>query len=59
MDFTKIVKAELDSPRQELSNGGLGIVVALSVFSEIVFLCACTGVQSSCSLTPFALSTLP
>ena len=29
MNFTKIVKADLDSPRQELSNGGLGIVVTL------------------------------
>ena len=29
MNFTKIVKADLDSPCRELSNGGLGIVVAL------------------------------
>ena len=33
MNFTKIVKADLDSPRRdrELSNGGLGIVVTLLV----------------------------
>jgi hypothetical protein len=31
MDHTKIVQADLDSPRRELSNGGLGFVVALSV----------------------------
>ena len=43
VDLTKIVKADLDSPRPELSYGGLGIVVALSVFSAIEFLCVCTG----------------
>ena len=32
MNFTKIDQADLDSPCQELSNGGLGIVVALAVF---------------------------
>jgi len=31
MDNTKINTADLDSPRRELSNGGLGFVVALSV----------------------------
>ena len=31
MDFTKIDKADLDSPRRELSARGLGFVVALSV----------------------------
>ena len=31
MDFTKITKADLNSPRRELSNGGLGIVVNLLV----------------------------
>ena len=40
-DFTKVVKAGLDSPRRELSNGGLGIVVALSVFPAIK--CVCVG----------------
>ena len=34
-----IDQADLDSPRQELSNVGLGIVVALTVFSEIVIFC--------------------
>ena len=31
MDFTKIDKADLDSPRRELSNGGLKSVVTLLV----------------------------
>ena len=31
---------DLDSPRQELSNGGLGIVVTLLVRRQIDFLCA-------------------
>ena len=40
MNFTKLVKADLDSPRQELSNGGLGFVTALAAFSGIgVFIC--------------------
>ena len=39
MNFTKIDQADLDSPRRELSNGGLGIVVTLTVFSGIDFLC--------------------
>ena len=43
MNFTKIVKADLDSPRQELSSGGLRIAVALSDFPEIVFLSARIG----------------
>ena len=34
MNFTKIVRADLDSPCQELSNDGLGIVVALTVFRQ-------------------------
>ena len=37
MNFTKIFKADLDSPRQELSNRGLGIDVARTVFSAINF----------------------
>ena len=40
MDFTKIVKADLDSPCRELSNGDLGIVVALPVCSGNDF-CVC------------------
>ena len=40
MIFTKLVKADLDSPRQELSNGGLGIAVALLVHSGMDF-CVC------------------
>ena len=37
MDFTKIVKEDLDSPRRELFGCGLESVVALSVFSGINF----------------------
>ena len=43
MNFTKIDQADLDSPCQELSNGGLGIVVAFPVCSGIEFSRACTG----------------
>ena len=37
INFTKIVKACLNSPRQEFSNGGLGIVVVLLVCRQIDF----------------------
>ena len=40
MDPTKMTHAYLDSPRRELSNGGLGIVVAHLVRWQIVFSCA-------------------
>ena len=43
MNFTKIVPEDLNSPRRELSNGGLEIVVALLVCWQIDFLCAHTG----------------
>ena len=43
MNFTKIVKADLDSSCRELSNGGLGIVIALTVFPAINFSCGSTG----------------
>ena len=43
MNFTKIVKADMDSPHQELSNGGLGIVVVLLVRPGIGFPCVYTG----------------
>ena len=42
MDPTKMTHAYLDSPRQELSNGGRGIVVTLLVCWGVdfcVFLC--------------------
>ena len=48
--FTKIDQADLDSPHRELSNGGLGIVVALTFFSGIIFCLLVLGVQSSCRL---------
>ena len=41
--FTKLNQAGLDSPRQELFNGGLGIAVALPGFRE--FLCVHTGLK--------------
>ena len=43
MDFTKIVKTDLDFSRRELSNDGLGFVIALPFFLGIYFPCACTG----------------
>ena len=43
MNFTKIVKADLDSPRRELSNGGLKSVVTLLVRWQIIFLSARIG----------------
>ena len=42
MTFTKIDPADLDSPRRELSNGGVKIVVALLVHWQINFLSAQT-----------------
>ena len=39
INFTKIYQADLKSPRRELSNGGLGIVVALLVRQGIALLC--------------------
>ena len=43
MNFTKIVKAGLDSSLRELSNGGLGIIAALTGFPAINFSCVSTG----------------
>ena len=43
MNFTKIVKADLNSPCRDLSNSGLRIVTVLSVFPVIDFACAYTG----------------
>ena len=43
MDDAKPYLEELDSPRQELSNGGLGFIVALLVRWQIDFLSARTG----------------
>ena len=42
-DHTKIYTEDLDSPRRELSNGGLVFVVALMVFSRINVLSISTG----------------
>ena len=43
MTFTKIVPADLDSPRRELSNGGLKSVVTLLIHWQIISLSACIG----------------
>ena len=43
MDHTKLEQADLDSPRRELSNGGLEIAVARMFFLGIDFSCAFTG----------------
>ena len=42
--------ADLDSPRRELSNSCLRIVVALTVFRELFFCAFILGVHSSCSM---------
>ena len=39
VDFTKIYQADLDSPCQEFSNGGLGFVVDLLIFLVIDVSC--------------------
>ena len=48
MNFTKINPADLNSPRQDLSNGGLGIVAALLVLWQIDFCRLILDVQSRC-----------
>ena len=48
MEFTKPGQKHLDSPRRELSNGGLGIVVALLVRWEINVCMFILEIQSSC-----------
>ena len=45
---SKIYPEDLDSPRQELSNGGLRIVVTLLNRWQINFLCASRWSKSSC-----------
>ena len=49
MNFTKMDKADLDFPHRMLSNGGLGIDVALLVCTGVNFCVFLLGVQSSCS----------
>ena len=54
MDHTNIFQADMDFSRLELSNGGLGIAVALLVFcQELMFSVLLLGVQSSCSVLRF------
>ena len=47
MNFTEIVKTDLDSPRRELSVGGFGIVVTLTIFRQLIFRVFLLAVQSS------------
>ena len=47
-DHRKIYLTDLDSPRRELSTGGLGIIIALSVCWQINFCVHLLGVHSSC-----------
>ena len=42
IDHTKMYPEDLNTPRQELSNGGLGIAVALLVRPGIDFSCVST-----------------
>ena len=48
MDHTRTVQTDLDSAHRELSNGGLGIVVAPTVFFWINFHVFLLGVRSIC-----------
>ena len=49
MDHTKIVRAGLGYPRQELSNGGLGIAVCSPKgFRELIYCWLILEEQSSC-----------
>ena len=50
MDHTKIDKADLDSPRRELFNGGLWLVIALPFFRETILFVRALGAQSICTL---------
>ena len=49
MDFTKIVKTDLDPPRQELFNDGLGFIIALPVLWRLFFCVLVLEKQSSCN----------
>ena len=50
MDPTKMTHVYLDSPSRELSNGGLGVVVALLVRWGIIFCVRISDAQSSCRI---------
>ena len=50
MTHTKLNQEDSDSPHQELSNDGIGIIVALTVRWQIIVCVFLLGVQSSCSL---------
>ena len=51
-------RTESDSSCRELSNGGLGIVVALTIHWQIIFSCASTGFQSSCIVMVISMATM-
>ena len=59
MNFAKIVKSDLNSPRRELSDGGLGIFVAFMVFRQLMFCVFLLGVQSSCMVSSAVISLHP
>ena len=49
MDHTQLDHSDLNSPRRELSNGGLESVIALTVYWQINFVCVCVADrQPSC-----------
>ena len=56
MDHLKLDQADLNSPRQELFNGGHGFVIALQVFSGVNFLVHALGVQSICNSDVISVS---
>ena len=58
MNFKKIDQADLDFPRRELSNGGLGIIATLLVPQQIIFCVRLADRQSSCSLDRSGFSSL-
>ena len=45
MNFTRIVKADLDSPRRDIFSGGFAIVVTFTVFPAINVSCVSTAGQ--------------
>ena len=59
MTFIKLDQADLDSPRRELSNGGLEIVVALLVCWQINFLSAQTLTLNPAVVTWFVAPIRP